>query len=45
MKLTIVVEFPNELSEPAQRDVARAVEELKESLYLGKIVKAELVKT
>lgn len=44
MKLTIVVEFPNDLSPRAQQEVKRAVQELKETLYLGNVVKADLVK-
>lgn len=45
MKLTIVVEFPENLSERAQQEVKEVVQELKDTFYLGKIVKAELVKT
>lgn len=44
MKLTIVVEFPNDLSERAQQELKQAVQDLKEAIYLGKVVKAELVK-
>jgi len=44
MRLTIVVEFPNGLSDRAQQDVKQEIQDLKERLYLGTIVKAELVK-
>lgn len=43
MRLTIVVEFPDGLSDRAQQDVKREVHDFKESLYLGTMVKAELV--
>jgi len=43
MRLTIIVEFLDGLSDLAQQDVKQEVHDLKDRLYLGKIVKAELV--
>jgi len=43
MKLYIEVQFGRVLSEQAQREVKEAVQALKESLYLGRVVRADLV--
>lgn len=43
MVLTIVVEFPDGLSEIGQQDMKRAIQSFKEDLYVGKMVKASLV--
>ena len=43
MKLYIEVQFDTALSPQAQADVKRAVQNLKEELYLGRVTRADLV--
>lgn len=44
MRLTIEVLFADDLTERAQADVKRAVQDFKESMYLGTVTRANLVK-
>ena len=44
VKLLIEAHFPDTLSARAEADIKRVVQTLKEDLYLGTVVKADLIR-